>query len=163
MPMTPPPMMTREPYTRPWSSSSSSEVMASSSPGMGGRAGTEPVAIRMRSAVKVLPSTATCPGPRMEAAPRNRSIFRWRNSPSMPARSWATTWSFFRWAAAKSSAAPGALRPHSPPVSASRFSWAAWSRALVGTHPRFRQVPPTSRPSATAVRRPSWAARRAAS
>ena len=51
--MTPPPMITRDSYRLSLPSSSSSEVMTPgrSSPGMGGRTGTEPVAARMRSAV----------------------------------------------------------------------------------------------------------------
>ena len=157
-------MMTMDSYRWSQPSSSSSEVTTPgrSRPGMGGRAGTEPVAAMMWSAVSSFspssPLNRTRPVPRMVPVPRSRSTLAALNIPSIPPRSFALT-SRLRWKMAFISKwMPSAPTPKGAPFLMPAMISEECSRVLVGMQPRLRQVPPTSRFSMTAVRRPCLAA-----
>ena len=109
--------------------------------------------------------TSTLPPPSSRPLPVMRSILCFLNRKSMPPVRPLTILSLRAWTAAMSMemAPGGSTSPHSFDSWAILSAWACSSSALVGMQPQFRQVPPsTGARSMQAVRRPSWAARMAA-
>ncbi len=104
-------------------------------------------------------ATLTIPSPVIVPVPRIKSIPLDRNICSIPERSLVLTSVLRAWILPKSKVMFSAVTPN---CSLSRISFTSSAECisvLVGIQPRFRQVPPTSRFSTTAVLIPSCAAR----
>ena len=131
--------------------------------------GCEPVATMicfLAVSVCLSPSViSTLPPPASRPLPLIQAILFFLNSSSMPPVSPLTILSLraCTWVMSRPMAASPRVSPHSFQDWATFSACACSSSALVGMHPQFRQVPPsTGARSTTAVLRPSWAARMAA-
>ncbi len=165
-PMTPPPMI-----SSCLGSSCSSRMPVESStaglsfrPGMGGCAGTEPVAMRILSPAYSLPAQETRPGFRMRASPLTSSTPAPLSMLPTPRISMETTFCLRLCTAARSSVGLPSLRtPNAAACRQSSSALAERSRVLVGMQPTFKQTPPSSSFSKSSTFLPIPAAYAAAS
>ena len=168
-PMAPAPITTRCPGTSLHASASVLPPTRSPSSSTFGRVPTRlPVAMMILLAAIVsspaLEVTATVPGPAKRAVPAYRVTPARLNSAAMPSVRPVTTSSLRAIMAARSSVTLPSLTPWTSRPSLARAKCRLdSSRALLGTQPTRRQVPPRrSSFSMQATSRPSCAARRAA-
>ena len=165
-PMIPPPRMTSLLGTSVCARSPvESTQRGESRPGMGGRTGTEPVAmIALRNVTSSPPSTAIVFAPVNRPAPCTHSTPFALKSEAMPPVICDTTPSFQPATAAKSRVGSPTCTPRRANVS--RASWSACAlctQAFVGMQPTRRQVPPSAGSrSMHTILPPSCAARIAA-